>query len=120
MWLEGQHAPPSFDDAPRVGRRSVSQPMEAKSGSSDHSPRLFRAPLGYGEAYWARSAREGIENNGGTGNPETAKATEATTNIENWIGDSRVGLLTMPEVGADRFLVYGFTAMIAHVSISLW
>ena len=93
--------------------------MEAKSGSSDHGPRLFRAPLGYGEASWARSARQGIENYGGTENPDTAKATGATTNAEKLIGHAGIRSLAMPEAGADSLLVYGFIAMIAHLSMSL-
>ncbi len=93
--------------------------MEATSGSSDHGAQLFRAPLGDGEGYWARPARQGIENNGGTGNPDTAKATGATTNAEKLIGHGGIGSLTMPEVGAGSLIVYGFTAMIAHLSMSL-
>jgi len=65
--------------------------MEAKTGSSDHGPRLFRAPLGYGEASGARSARQGIENNGGTGNPDTA-ANGAPTNAEKLIGHGGIGV----------------------------
>jgi hypothetical protein len=77
--------------------------MEAKAGSSDHRPRLFRAPLDHGEANWARSARQGIENNDGTGNPDTAKASGATKNAEKVIGHGGIGSLTMPEGGADSF-----------------
>jgi hypothetical protein len=95
--------------------------MEATSGSSDHGAQLFRAPLDYGETYWARSARQGIENNGGTGNPDTAKANGAPTNAnaEKLIGHGGIGSLAMPEAGVGSLLVYGFTAMIAHLSMSL-
>ena len=37
---------------------------------------------------------EGIENNGGTGNPYTAKATEATTKAEKLIAHGGIGALT--------------------------
>jgi hypothetical protein len=37
--------------------------------------------------FGARSISEGIENNGGTGNPGTAKATGATTNAEKLIAN---------------------------------
>src|SRR5947208_4512919 len=80
--------------------------MEAKTGSSDHGPRLFRAPLGYGEASGARSARQGIENNGGIGNLDTAKANGASTSAEKLIGYSSIGSLTMPEAGADSLLIW--------------
>jgi len=41
--------------------------------------------------FGVRSISEGIENNGGTGNPYTAKATGATTNAEKLITDGGIG-----------------------------
>jgi hypothetical protein len=69
--------------------------------------------------FGARSISEGIENNGGTGNPYTAKATGAITNAEKPIGHGGIGSLTMTEAGAVSLLIYGFTAMMAHLLMSL-
>src|SRR5260370_7696371 len=60
-----------------------------------------------------------IEGNGGPENPDTAKATGATTNAEKLIGHGGIGSLTMTEAGADSLLIYGLTAMMAHLSMSL-
>ena len=87
--------------------------------SSAHRPGLFRASLHDGQAAWTRSTWQGIENNGGTENPDTAKATGATANAEKLIGHGGIGSLTMTEAGADSLLIYGFTAMMAHLSMSL-
>src|SRR6202040_2029174 len=84
----------------RVERRAVSSKVEPTTGSPDHGPRLFRASLHDGEAAWTRSTWLGIENNGGTENPDTAKATGATTNAEKLIGHGGIGSLTMTEAGA--------------------
>jgi hypothetical protein len=44
--------------------------------------------------FGARSISEGIENNGGTENPDTAKATGATANAEKLIAHGGIGALT--------------------------
>jgi hypothetical protein len=103
----------------RVERRAVSSQVEPTTGSPDHGPRLSRASLHDGQAAWTRSIWLGIENNGGTGNPDTAKATGATTNAKKLIGHGGIGSLTMTEAGADSLLIYAFTAMMAHLLMSL-
>ena len=63
-----------------------------------------------------------IEGNGGTENPDTAKAIGAITNAEKLIGHGGIGSLTMTEMteaGGDSLLIYGFTAMMAHLQMSL-
>jgi hypothetical protein len=60
-----------------------------------------------------------IEGNGGPENPDTAKAIGAITNAEKLIGHGGRGSLTMTEAGADSLLIYGFTAMTAHLLMSL-
>ena len=63
-----------------------------------------------------------IEGNGGTENPDTAKAIGAITNAEKLIGHGGIGSLTMTEMteaGGDSLLIYGFTAMMAHLLMSL-
>jgi hypothetical protein len=48
----------------------------------------------------ARSISEGIENNGGTGNPDTAKATGAATIVEKLIANGGIGALTHDRGGS--------------------
>jgi hypothetical protein len=50
--------------------------------------------------FGARSISEGIENNGGTGNPYTAKATGATTTAEKLIANGGIGALTHDRSGS--------------------
>ncbi len=111
-----------------VERRAVSSKVEPTPGSLDRRPRLFRASLHDGETTWSGSKPRGLGRNdggvrngnaGGPENPDTAKATGATTNAEKLIGHGGIGSLTMTEAGPDSLLIYGFTAMIAHLSMSL-
>jgi hypothetical protein len=50
--------------------------------------------------FGARSISEGIENNGGTGNLYTAKATGATTNAEKLIANGGIGAFTHDRSGS--------------------
>ena len=89
--------------------------------SSAHRPGLFRAPFDVGKGSRARSQTKGSDAPGSDANSstDTAKATGATTNAEKLIGHGGIGSLTMTEAGADSLLIYGFTAMMAHLSMSL-
>jgi hypothetical protein len=101
----------------RVERRAVSSKVEPTTGSPDHGPRLFRASLHDGETAWSGSNSRGLSRNDGGArngspdgpeNPDTAKATGATTNAEKLIGHGGIGSLTMTEAGAVSLLIYGF------------
>ena len=89
--------------------------------SSAHRPGLFRAPFNVGKGSRARSQTKGSDAPGSDANSstDTAKATGATTNAEKLIGHGGIGSLTMTEAGAVSLLIYGFTAMMAHFSMSL-
>jgi len=52
----------------------------------------------------ARSARQGST---AARKPGSATATGATTKAEKLIGHGGIGSITMPEAGADSFLIYG-------------
>ena len=49
---------------------------------------------------WGKVDFGGIENNGGTGNPHTSKATGATTNAEKLIANGGIGALTHDRSGS--------------------
>jgi hypothetical protein len=54
--------------------------------------------------------------------PDTAtprKRSGRITNAEKLIGYGSIGSLKMTEAGVDSLLIYGFTAMMAHLLISL-
>jgi hypothetical protein len=91
--------------------------LEPAARPRDRRARLFGTAIGTCEAVWARSTWQEIC--GGTENPDTTKATGATTNAEKLIGHGGIEAFSMPEPGADSLLVYGFTAMFAHFLMSL-
>ena len=78
---------------------SRDHPMTAPGYSERRSTLAKQAGL-------ASPISEGIENNGGTGNPDTAKATAATTNAEKLIAHGGIGSLTMTEAVADSLLIW--------------
>jgi sterol desaturase/sphingolipid hydroxylase (fatty acid hydroxylase superfamily) len=100
--------------------------MELACRSRHHRARLFRAALDHGEADWLGSNPRDIgRNDGGTRNAKRndtaaeSKATRATTKAEKLIGHGGMESFTMPEAGVDSLLVYGATAVVAHLLISL-
>jgi hypothetical protein len=112
----------------RVERRAVSCKVGPMTGLPDHGPRLFRASLHDGETAWSGSKsrglgrNDGVARNGNSDGPrhrDTPKAIGAITNAEKLIGYGSIGSLKMTEAGVDSLLIYGFTAMMAHLLISL-
>src|SRR6266446_1617782 len=112
----------------RVERRAVSSKVEPTPGSPDHRPRLFRASLHDGETAWSGSNSRGLgRKDGGTRNgnpdgpenPNTAKATGATTIAEKLIGHGGMGSLNVTDAAPYRLYIYRFIAMIAHFLMSI-
>ena len=87
---------------------------------------LFRTTIRAGETTRIGSGPNGLGRNDGSarsGNrDDTAADSEAegaTTKAEKLIGHGGIDSLTMPKAGVESLLVYGVTAMIAHLLMSL-
>jgi sterol desaturase/sphingolipid hydroxylase (fatty acid hydroxylase superfamily) len=101
--------------------------VEPSGRPRDDSARLFRTPIKDGEADWLGSWwSEGVGRNDSgarSGNRDDnaaeSEAAGTTTKAEKLIGHGGIGSFTMPKAGADSLLIYGFTAMIAHLLMSL-